>query len=425
MEFLYPRLFKKERFKLGSFIIGLIFTFLFIFLNILNIKSAKAKIVPIPTVINPYQMEKFTTAEPIIKGLTINNSTVLIFIDNKFNGFAKVVNGKERTASFAYKPFLPLKQGKHTLQIKAKIKDKNETKKSVLSNKINFEIMALPAPILIKPTEIKTTRKPIITGLVKNGLDVLVYIDGVYNGKIKPKKQKSGTANFAYLPFLNLAYGKHQVWTVSKDRKKRKSIKSNVLCFNIEHPYPAPIIKKPVVNKLSSYDRPFIVGLIKNNSKVVLYLDNSSKSLANFIVPNHKSGTTNFYCRTFHLSPGWHIIKAQAIDIKTNKASKLSSYRFKIKNPKIAQGIYEEKEKIINNKTNNQKKKSLNKTNSNGELESTNVNKKNQNKKNNSNKLILSYFNKNKLILLAFIIFSLSLIAWIIIINKDLSKKND
>ncbi|MBU4455490.1 hypothetical protein KJ586_03195, partial [Patescibacteria group bacterium] len=90
---------------------------------------------------------------------------------------------------------------------------------------------AMPAPTMIEPDENTVTGKlkPLIKGLTINGTFVRVYIDGVYNGKTDILTHDSGTANFAYQPFLNLSEGRHAAWAVAEDEASGKSGISNVL----------------------------------------------------------------------------------------------------------------------------------------------------------------------------------------------------
>ncbi|OGF25752.1 hypothetical protein A2303_07195 [Candidatus Falkowbacteria bacterium RIFOXYB2_FULL_47_14] len=180
-----------------------------------------------------------------------------------------------------------------------------------------------PAPTLIGPDGFKKIgrAKPKITGLTKSGTAVYVYIDGVYNGKTDVLADDSGTADFAYDPFLNLSKGEHIVWAVAKDSQGNKSFISNTLKFSIELPFPAPTLFKPVVNSGTNFEKPYIVGLAKNDSRVKIFID--KKFFGEFDVKNHNSGTTDFaYLPFLPLTEGRHMVYS----VSTDKEGKESAW---------------------------------------------------------------------------------------------------
>lgn len=261
------------------------------------------------------------------------------------------------------------------------------------------------APILISPNEKTVTAKvkPLITGLVKSGYTVHFYIDGVYNGKLENLTHRSGTANFAYKPFLNLSVGSHMVMAVATDAQGNRSILSNVLNFKIEHPMPAPTMKKPVVNSKSTKAQPFIVGLAKNDSIIRVFID--KKLVAEFKVKNDKSGTANFAFKPSKpLSRGTHLIFTTAVDSRGKESSWSNLVWHKVPAPAIVLGIEEKKESATSTATssaesNNQASSStslLDKIKSNGKI---------------------------TLNLVIFIAFLVGIVLWIIWVNRELVKE--
>lgn len=203
----------------------------------------------------------------------------------------------------------------------------------------------LPAPTIVQPTRssVIVDRKPLITGLTITESRVLFYIDGVFNGQTAILKHPSGTANFAYRPFLNLSRGYHSLTVVALDAEGRKSRISRV-DFEVQHPMPAPTMLKPVVNRKSVPARPFIVGLAKNESRILIYVDNKQQS--NFLVKEHPSGTANFaFQPAANLKPGWHKIYAYAQNYqgKISIPSRPVYYLVAAKKPRIAQGASDQK----------------------------------------------------------------------------------
>lgn len=196
---------------------------------------------------------------------------------------------------------------------------------------------AMPAPTMIEPDENTVTGKvkPLIKGLTISGTFVRVYIDGVYNGKTNILMHNSGTANFAYQPFLNLSAGEHTAWAVAENEASGKSGISNVLNFRIEKPMPAPVIFTPVINGNSSYNRPFIVGLAKNDSLIKIFIDH--KLNGQFAITNHRSATASFaYLPYLPLTSGRHLVYTTAIDNRGKESSWSNIVYFVVNQPVAA-----------------------------------------------------------------------------------------
>jgi len=201
----------------------------------------------------------------------------------------------------------------------------------------------LPAPTLIAPNEKTATAdlQPLIIGLSRDNTLVKIYIDGIYNGQTEVLKDLSGTANFAFKPSVPLSRGWHIVQALSESGDQ-VSLGSDILNFEIQLPMPAPTVFEPVVNRATSSNRPFIVGLAKNDSKIKVYID--KKYQGELIVKNHQSGTANFAFKpAVPLSRGPHAVYAVALD-KRGKASILSNLvDFSVKNSAISQSAAEER----------------------------------------------------------------------------------
>lgn len=202
------------------------------------------------------------------------------------------------------------------------------------------------APVLIDPNEETITGyvKPLIRGIARSGYAVHVYVDGVYNGKTKRLEHGSGTADFFYRPFLNLSVGRHEVWAVAEDEDGDKSPLSNILSFNIEKPFPAPTLFAPVVNKNTAMNRPFVVGLAKNDSLVRVFIDH--KLFGEFKVKNHESGVANFAYQPFvALTAGHHLVYTTAIDGRGKESSWSNVVYFSVggRNPQISKVAAEER----------------------------------------------------------------------------------
>lgn len=266
-----------------------------------------------PIIIDVIQNEVGNFTKPLIIGLTQSGTEVMIYINEQYIGLAEINQKNTGTDNFYFQHTKPLKPGQHT--IKAIAKDKTSLVLSSASKEIEFYIVPLPSPTLIAPDNNTITGKikPAVTGLTTSDSFVHIYIDGVYNGKTKNLSHKSNVANFAYKPFLNLSVGEHTAWAIAEDESGRKSQVSNILKFKIEEPTPAPILYIPVVNDQTAYNRPFVVGLAKNNLLVKIYVDRQFNG--EFKVKNNETGVANFSYKPFlPLTTGAHLLYTEAIN---------------------------------------------------------------------------------------------------------------
>jgi hypothetical protein len=280
-----------------------------------------------PVITEIYQ--PFYSTQPIVKGFAPSNTEVLIYVDGSLAGFAQVLSRRPEIDYFYFPITESLSVGSH--KIMAVAKDRTSLVLSAPSREETLTIKPIPAPTLIAPAKdaVIGKAKPLITGLTINNTYVDIYIDGLYNGKTKIVKDQSGTANFAYYPFLNLNIGVHQVWAITEDEYGRVSQPSNILEFTVSKPLPAPIIYQPVVNKNTVYNKPFIVGLTKNNTTVKVYID--KKLDGEVKVTNHPSGTANFAYQPFvALKNGQHTVYTIAYDSRGKASIQSNTIHFNI-----------------------------------------------------------------------------------------------
>ncbi|MDD5031560.1 MAG: hypothetical protein PHR36_00765 [Patescibacteria group bacterium] len=376
-----------------------------------------------------------------VKGLTPANTEVLVYIDGTYTDFAKVKREGTESDSFYYEHPTALAGGS---EIKLIGRDKTSL---VLSPpvEVKYIILPLPAPTLVSPAPEKIVGepKPYITGLVKSGSLAHIYIDGVYNGKTKIVSHESGTANFAYQPFLNLEIGPHKVWAVAENEQGRKSGISNVLEFLVQKPMPAPTLFSPVVNNETKYNQPFIIGLSKNDSSVKIFIDN--KPAGQFAIFNHPSGTANFALRPEVLARGNHSVYATAVDSRGKESQRSNIIYFSVRQPVISGGVQEERGGLvgkieepakeiesgsplivspsgnIEKEDDNNKNKEISRL---GEIEGI-TGEENKAEKDASGAVNESREKQGKLgvNLAVFIVFILAVIGWIFWVNKELGKE--
>lgn len=206
----------------------------------------------------------------------------------------------------------------------------------------------VPAPVLIAPDE-KTASadlRPLITGLAKDQAMVEFFIDGAFAGATGLLEHKSGTANFAYRPEIDLSRGWHKIYAIARDFNGLASGRSRELSFNIELPMPAPTMIKTVVNNNATSARPFITGLAKNNSRIKVFIDN--KLNGEFLVENHESGTANFAYKPFlALSRGSHQAYTLARDARGKTSIRSNVISFSVKSAAIGQAVGESRKSAV------------------------------------------------------------------------------
>ncbi len=334
-----------NKFFKGLFVTGVI-TLLFL----LPGKLAKAAETQTPLILDIVNKEK-VTARPLVVGFVEKDLDVLVYIDNIFAGNANINKSETVTNNFYFQPNYNLIIGEH--RIKTIAQNKQTLNFSDFSNEVMFTVSKLSAPILISPNvqTVTAKNKPIITGLIRNGFRALVYIDGIYNGKTDYLVHESGTANFAYKPFLNLEIGEHTVWVVAQDRDGRKSIISNIQKFNIELPLPPATLVKVIENRIDN-KKPFVIGLVKNGLYIKIYVDHKMDGIIKAGVDI--SGTTNFAFKLRNsLKPGKHLVYVVTEDDR-GKQSKWSNFVIAtmpdIVTPKISEVAVIEKSNIASEK---------------------------------------------------------------------------
>lgn len=171
------------------------------------------------------------------------------------------------------------------------------------------------SPTIVSPSfdQVYTKQQPTITGLSYNDTLIDVYIDGAFNGRATSKNSPSGIASWSYTPFLPLAYGEHEVFTVARNEDETlRSVESTTQVFSVTQPYPTPIIKT-IASNSDAFTRPIIAGLALNDAVIEVFIDGSFDG--DLSVENDPSGTAHFaYTVSEALLPGWHSVKIRARD---------------------------------------------------------------------------------------------------------------
>lgn len=366
---------------------------------------------------------------PIVIGLAPKGADVYVYIDGNFSGVAKINESKTETNNFYYQPVEPIAAGEHTVTTVAKDK-KTKTLSGFSQGKVVL-VATLATPTVYKPNEntITGNNKPLISGLTKSGTRVLIYIDGVYNGKTEVVAHKSGTAGFVYKPFLHLGVGAHTYFAIAETKSGSKSAQSRIVSFNIEEKYPAPtLIALKANNRV-------ITGLAKNNSKIQIYLD--KKMVGQFKVLNHKSGTANFaYTLQQPLTNGAHMVYAVSIDERGKESvwSNIKSFNMMppvkktpiISKEAASEGSEDQKSTVATGTSQTVTDKSGNVINKDSVLSEILGTSTPDNVASQTSGLIdetKGSQGKLKMNLAVFIIFLLALVGWIFWVNRELIKE--
>ncbi|OGF28536.1 hypothetical protein A2331_03170 [Candidatus Falkowbacteria bacterium RIFOXYB2_FULL_34_18] len=258
---------------------------------------------PAPTLILPDASLKTSKPKPAITGLTANKTEVYIYIDGIYNGKTNILTHESGAANFSYLPFLNLKIGKHQIWAVAKDEQGNKSK---ISNILTFTIEEhFPAPTLIKI--IKNEKRPIVAGLAKNDSLIKVFIDHKLHAQFTVVNHKSGTANFAYIPSIDLTKGNHLIYTTAINLNGKESPWSNMLSIRIGASNPqiseTAATEDILPNETSELYYNNIENLIKNteqelkkaSNKTIENGSHASSSLINAVINNRnsKSGIFN------------------------------------------------------------------------------------------------------------------------------------
>lgn len=407
-----------------------IFVFLFIGLMPVLAKADTAQKIEAPAILNADLVSPHVRwGRPIVIGLAPKGTEVFVYVDGKFSGVAKINESKTETNNFYYQPVEPLAVGEHTITTVAKDKT-TKTLSSFSQNKV-IAVATLATPTVFKPNEDTVTgnNKPLISGLTKSGTRVLIYIDGVYNGKTEMATHESGTAGFVYKPFLHLGVGAHTYFAIAETKSGSKSAQSRVVSFNIEKKYPAPtLVALKANNKV-------VTGLAKNNSKIQIYFD--KKLVGQFKVVNHKSGTANF-AYTLHqpLTNGAHMVYAVSIDERGKESiwSNIKSFNIVplvVKTPTISKEAVSESatenkpstEATTSQATTDKNDKEINRDAALNDILGTSTTEKVATQTTGSIDETKSSQSKLKMNLAVFIVFLLALVGWIFWVNRELIKE--
>lgn len=198
---------------------------------------------------------------------------------------------------------------------------------------------AVPTPTLLRVETTDNPARPWIVGLTPNNVEVEVWINNKPVGWSKIVNSPSGTASFGWSPSYDFKPGLYEVKVRGKFGDNYSNF-SQSLSINIPWPTPQPVLVEPEVFD----DYVLIRGLIANNTKVKIYIDD--KLWADFAVPNHPSGTTNFWFKARNLLNGEHVVYARAYDAIGKLSKPSNNFTFSTEFQPVASGEAREKNEL-------------------------------------------------------------------------------
>ena len=188
-----------------------------------------------------------------------------------------------------------------------------------------------PIVLSLNQNDAQYINKPLITGLTHTNTEVLIYVDGEYDGNAQVNTEQTETDNFYYQVKRDLHEGIHTISALAKDKTSlRLSEFSQILTFTVKQ-LPAPILIQPNKDAVTGKIKPTITGLTVNNTFVHVFVDGKHNGKTKIL--KNVSGTANFSYKPFlNLTTGWHTAWARAED-KNGRVSEVSNVlRFYIEN---------------------------------------------------------------------------------------------
>ncbi len=449
--------------------LGLLTTLLIISCSLLNVLPVLANSQPEkPMVLDCYSIKRDSGYEINVSGLVKDNLEVLIYIEGTYKGLANISKKSGEINPFHFSMILEKSKKTYNISVISKdptssvlsapvytkdrrISQSPESKPSLFkggstqenslssapnkeksSSKKTGELPVPPAPTLIGPNkdDVIGTPKPFILGLTRSGSRVHVYIDGVYNGKTPILTDKSGTASFAYRPFLNLKPGQHQAWTIAENSEGKKGPVSKKIFFTIEERMVSPTLSTQDKNLFTKQGGLALIGWAKNNSLIKVFIDHILE--AKLEVEDHESGTANFaYDSDKILSRGDHLVYATAVDEKGKESPWSNIIYFTIYEPKIATSASEQASEQATTSSSgavirvDDDPENASVSDSENLIKTKDVGTAKGISEENDQKTEITPGPQNqKLNIIIFILFLVAIITWMLLVNKELLKEN-
>lgn len=206
----------------------------------------------------------------------------------------------------------------------------------------NLYALGVSAPTILKVENGK------VLGLAHINSEVMIYVDGNYQGNADMGKSETETNNFVYSLSPKINAGQHVVEAIAKDKTSLLlSIFSNPISFYVKD-VPAPTMIQPDKDTVTGKVKPFVTGLTLSGTKVHVFIDGIYNGKTEIL--KHISGTANFVYRPFlNLGVGNHTVWTIAEDAQGRKSGPSNVLYFNIEKPLPSPTIFNP---VVNKYTN-------------------------------------------------------------------------
>ena len=314
-------------------------------------------VIPAPTVLQPDFGAQILADEFLLAGVTLNNTEVDVYINDKLSGVAVVKNHPSGTASFAYAP-RGLAEGEHLIWTQARSLDGSAVSSPSALGKYTI-VAPFPGPTVSQPVVDADTvfQRPWIVGTSASSGRVEVELNGSVLGITEVTLDESGAGQFRIRPAADLLPGWHSVRARSIGAGGKLSHWSDSYVFEVrpngtarlEAPQlaltsrigdisevAAPTLVAPSHGAVITKGELTIAGLVHNNHTVQLFADD--KLLTEVTPPAHESGVTSFSYTLFdgEVPHGQHTVTARAVAADGTYSSYAEERAIIIK-PRLAQ----------------------------------------------------------------------------------------
>lgn len=280
-----------------------------------------------PTLLEPHT-KQITTAKPLIAGVSVNDTTVEVYIDNELIGNAWTVNHPSGVGNFYFDVLKSLNQGTHSIKLLAQDVDTYE--KSDFSQPIKITIVPFGGPTLFLPDFVTLTKAFTYIDVVAHNNSIIhIFIDGLRTETFTPGEHASGAVGFHYVLKNPLPSGMHTIYLQAEDGSGRLSLPTSLRTIRIVD-FPKPTILEPLNKTKTVETKPEITGVAFNDSQIRIYVDGALNGKTRVV--NNPSGVGRFAYTIATALPKWtsHTITAVADDKKGRTSQQSNSVEIAI-----------------------------------------------------------------------------------------------
>jgi MYXO-CTERM domain-containing protein len=254
------------------------------------------------------------TAQPVIRGTALPETTVTVLVDGVAVGTTQV----STSGFWSLTPIAPLAQGAHTATATA-ANANGVTSPPSQPRSFTVDSVAPSAPVITAPALFTATATPTIAGTAEVGSTVSVRVDGQAVGVMTA----DATGAWSFDVVASLAQGAHQVTATAKDAAGNTSPGSS-LTFTVDMEAPAaPVVTAPGV--LVNTQTPAVAGRAEAGSRVAVSLDGQAAGE----VTADATGAWSFTLST-PLAQGAHQATATATDMAGNTSAPSAARSFTV-----------------------------------------------------------------------------------------------